>query len=421
MTVINKNLLNLLSFLFILIPLTLITGPFIPDLFLVIILLSSFYFLRKNRNFSFFDNSIIKLFLIFWLYILVVSILTNNFISIKSSVFYFRFGLFAFFASCIIYYNQNILKNLFYFFLIIYFSLFFDSIYQYFFSKNILGFVYYNESNFRITSFFGDDEVLGSYIARFFPLLMFLCVWNLKIQDQKKFSYLVLILSVVSFTVILLSGERTSIGLFILSLLFIFFSSNRFRKSLIVPLIAIIIIFSFTLSFSDKLKNRILTQTIKQMGLTSSSERVVLFSKLYEGHYKISFNMFKEKPIFGHGAKMFRVYCLKEENFVADDACTTHPHNFYAQMIAETGIVGLITMLSIFLFICYAFILNFYSICFKKKQFLTDEAICLLSFYFMTLFPLLPSGNFFNNWLSIIIYYPLGFLLFIIKSKKYYA
>ena len=179
---------------------------------------------------------------------------------------------------------------------------------------------------------------------------MFLCVWNIKIQDQKKFSFLVLILSVISFTVILISGERTSIGLFVLSLLFIFFSSNRFRRSLIVPLIAIIIIFSFTLSYSDKLKNRILTQTIKQMGLTSSSERVVLFSKLYEGHYKISYNMFKEKPIFGHGAKMFRVYCLKEENFVADDACTTHPHNFYAQMIAETGIIGLITMLSIFLF-----------------------------------------------------------------------
>ena len=412
---INKNVLNIISFLFILIPFTLITGPFIPDLFLVIILLSSFYFLSKNPNFSFFDNSIINFFLFFCLYILAVSILTKNFISIKSSIFYFRFGLFAFFASYIIYYNKNILKNLFYF------SLFFDSIYQYFFSKNILGFVYYNESNFRITSFFGDDEVLGSYIARFFPLLMFLCVWNLKIQDQKKFSYLVLILSVVSFTIILLSGERTSIGLFVLSFLFIFSSSNRFRKSLIVPLIAIIIIFSLTLSFSEKLKNRILTQTVKQMGLTSSSERVVLFSKLYEGHYKISYNMFKEKPIFGHGAKMFRVYCLKEENFVADDACTTHPHNFYAQMIAETGIVGLVTMLSIFIFICYAFILNFYSISFKKKQYLTDEAICLLSFYFMTLFPFLPSGNFFNNWLSIIIYYPLGFLLFIIKCKKYYA
>ena len=94
--IINNKVLNLLSFLFILIPLTLITGPFIPDLFLVIILLCSFYFFRNNRNFSFFDNSIFNFFLIFCLYILVVSILTNNFISIKSSIFYFRFDYLPF-------------------------------------------------------------------------------------------------------------------------------------------------------------------------------------------------------------------------------------------------------------------------------------------------------------------------------------
>ena len=78
--------------------------------------------------------------------------------------------------------------------------------------------------------------------------------------------------------------------------------------------------------------------------------------------------MFKEKLYLGMEQKCLGVL-LKKENFVADDACTTHPHNFYAQMIAETGIIGLITMLSIFLLICYKFILNFYSICFKKTVF----------------------------------------------------
>ena len=77
--------------------------------------------------------------------------------------------------------------------------------------------------------------------------------------------------------------------------------------------------------------------------------------------------MFKEKPIVGHGAKMFRVYCQKEENFVANNACTTHPHNFYAQMLAETGIVGLIILMSIFIYICYLFLKNLYFFIFKKK------------------------------------------------------
>ena len=120
-------------------------------------------------------------------------------------------------------------------------------------------------------------------------------------------------------------------------------------------MIFIVIGFFMTVSLSERIKNRVITQTINQMGLNSENERIFLFSKTYEGHYLISYNMFKEKPITGHGAKMFRVYCQKEENFVANNACTTHPHNFYAQMLAETGIVGLIILMSIFIYICYLF------------------------------------------------------------------
>ena len=69
------------------------------------------------------------------MYFFIISVFTYNFISIKSSMFYFRFGLFAFFSSYLIFYNKNILKNLFYLFLFIYLSLFLDSIYQYFFQK----------------------------------------------------------------------------------------------------------------------------------------------------------------------------------------------------------------------------------------------------------------------------------------------
>ncbi len=417
----NKKFSILSSFLLILIPFSLISGPFVPDLLLVTILVSYLYYFIQKKNYNFFSDNFIRIYFLICLYLLIISILTFNFISIKSSIFYFRFGLFALFASYIILNNKDLLKYLFYFLILIYLSLFFDSLYQYFFSKNILGFVYSHKSNFRITSFFGDDEVLGSYTSRFFPFLMFLVIWNLKNYSLKKFSLVIFVLTIITFVIILLSGERTSIGLFFLSLLFIFFSSTKFRKSLLIPFLSIILIFLVTVSVSEKVKNRVITQTITQMGLNSESERILLFSEVYEGHYKISYNMFKEKPLFGHGAKMFRVYCVKEENFVANDACTTHPHNFYAQMLSEAGLVGFIIMFSVFAYICYLFILNFYSLLFKKKQLLSDEAICILSFYFMTLFPLLPSGNFFNNWLSIIVYYPLGFLLFIIKDKKFYV
>ena len=417
----NKLLLNFLSILFISIPFLLITGPFLPDLSLVIITLSLLVISLHKKEFIIFSNIYIKLFIIICICLTLVSISTLNITSIKSSIFYFRFGLFVLFASFILNNNQNIFKNLLYIFLIIYSFLFIDTLYQYFFHKNIFGFVHEYGSNFRITSFFGDDEVLGSYTARFFPLLIFLIIYNSSFDLSKKYFFIIILTVVVAFTIVLLSGERTSIGLFILSFLFIFFSSNNFRKIFIIPLMIIIVVFVSVLSLSEKVKNRVITQTINQMGLNSGSERLILFSKTYEGHYLISYNMFKEKPLVGHGAKMFRFYCSKEENFVDQNACTTHPHNFYAQMLAETGIFGFIILMGIFISTCYFFVKNIYFQIYKKRQLITDQSICLLSFYFMTLFPLLPSGNFFNNWLSIIIYYPLSFLIYTINSKKFYV
>ena len=47
-----------------------------------------------------------------------------------------------------------------------------------------------------------------------------------------------------------------------------------------------------------------------------------------------------------------------------------------------------------------------------------------MSYYFLNLgiiinlFPFIPSGNFFNNWLSLIMFYPLGYWLFINQENK---
>ena len=182
-----------------------------------------------------------------------------------------------------------------------------------------------------------------------------------------------------------------------------------------------LITFVSIIAVSDKIKKRLIDTTLDQLGLVDQSDRLIIFSETYEGHYLVALKMFKEKPFFGHGAKMFRFYCAKEENFVKEHACTTHPHNFYAQMLAEVGFVGFFSLISIFVYILYLFLKNFYYQARFKTQLISDLGVCLLASYFITLFPLLPSGNFFNNWLSIIIYYPMGFLLYIINKNKFYA
>jgi len=416
----QNKLINLSSILFVLIPLSLISGPFIPDLSLVIITINFILLTIINKKYEIFNSKFLVFFFLFCLMITIVSFFSLNTSSIQSGLFYFRFGLFSLAGYILINVKKDLLKYTLYLLLFIYFMLFIDSIYQYKFNENLLGFKYINLSNFRITSFFGKDEILGSYSVRLLPLTFFLIIFTLDKSNIKK-RILFISLFIISSVIILISGERTSLALFFLLILFLFISSFNLRKLLIFPIIVSLIIFTVIISKSDKIKNRMIDTTINQLGLSEKSERLVLFSKIYEGHYLIALNMFKEKPIFGHGPKMFRFYCSKEENFVADNACTTHPHNFYAQILAETGLVGFLFLLTIFIYILFLFLKNFYFQIKYKKQLISDLGLCLLSSYFITFFPILPSGNFFNNWLSIMIYYPLGFLIYTIKNNKFYV
>lgn len=47
----------------------------------------------------------------------------------------------------------------------------------------------------------------------------------------------------------------------------------------------------------------------------------------------------------------------------------------------------------------------------KKNYVLNDYKTCLLTCIFINLWPIIPTGNFFNNWLSIIYFLPVGFIL----------
>jgi len=50
--------------------------------------------------------------------------------------------------------------------------------------------------------------------------------------------------------------------------------------------------------------------------------------------------MFKDKPILGHGPKLFRIVCKDYKYNKTEDVFSTHPHIFYLQLLAETGLLG---------------------------------------------------------------------------------
>ena len=72
------------------------------------------------------------------------------------------------------------------------------------FDQNILGFdrPYANQ---RLSSFFNDEWILGSYLVRIFPL--FLCVY---ILNPKKNNFLLFLFVFLYCLLIFLTGERAS-------------------------------------------------------------------------------------------------------------------------------------------------------------------------------------------------------------------
>ena len=169
---------------------------------------------------------------------------------------------------------------------------------------------------------------------------------------------------------------------------------------------------------SSKLNQRMFKGPAEEMGLVKSPKKAVIFSKSHDSLFRTAYNMFKDKPIFGHGPKMFRLVCKNEKFAEGINPCMTNPHNFYIQLLAETGIIGFLFLFSALVYVVYTALRQFLSIIFRKKRPLSDYQVCLLAGILITVWPLTTNGNFFNNWLMITYSLPVGFYLQSIYSKK---
>ena len=145
-----------------------------------------------------------------------------------------------------------------------------------------------------------------------------------------------------------------------------------------------------------------------------NQKRILAFSPHHELTYGLALKIFKDNIIFGIGPKMFREYCNYDKYYI-QYGCTSHPHNTYIQLLVETGLIGFAFVFSIFLFICYIYFKQLLSFFFKINR-INDNIILFLAPIFITLWPIVPSGNFFNNWLSIIYFLPIGFVIFFYKK-----
>lgn len=400
-----SHYIKITSFLIYTLPILIISGPFLPDLVLSI---SCIYFLIINfirKDFKYFNNLFFKIFLIFYSYLVIRSFFTNYY----SIIFYIRFGILPLIILQLIDHNKNFEK---YFFKIIFITLIIvslDGLLQHFTGKNIIGLKEYTSD--RTSSFFGDKGRLGSYIARLYPFALIYLLIYLQIKHEYKNYLLVLILNLF-LVIIIYSGERTALFLILLSIfLFAFFKISSWRiflSSFLIFCLLFFIIYQKEVS----VKNRIIQNTKSQLGLSDSYIPKKIFSETHQWHYTIAIRMFKDNLFFGQGINSFRDNCFKEK-FRIDEknsGCSTHPHNIYLQILAEAGFFGFIFLFFSFVFVYIKIFICIFSANDKKNNYLLKFFLLNLALV-INFFPFVPTGNFFNNWSSILFFMPIGFFL----------
>ena len=383
-------------------PISLILGNQIINLFIFLISICFLVNLKENKNF--YKENIFYLLLFFF-----ISLLVNILFSIdplNSSPRIFKLVLITFFileiSRILTKYKYDIIQYVFFTWFLIFFIITADVLIELIFGQNTIGFSTSLEG--RISSFFGDELVVGSFYYGF-------ALFSLSYLIKKKVNIFVICASIlVIISISFFIGERSSfIRLFFSIIVFTFIVINlHFLKKILLfsVLISFMVIF---LSFNETYKYRYIDQFKK----IYSKDGISFFLKetTYGKHYEVALKIFKEYPLFGVGIKNFRLESFNKK-YQPDDTWTggsTHPHQIHYEFLSETGIFG---------YFCFL-VFIFGSLYISIKSYIKNKNLYQLSgilFVISTLIPLLPTGSFLTTFFSSIFW--LNYALMVSFSKK---
>ena len=326
----------------------------------------------------------------------------SELIRLLKSISFFRYFLMLIIVYLL---SESDILNFKYFFVSAAFSSVFislDIIFQYIFGFNIIGLKSFHLTLdipdsylFRNAGFFGDELIAGGFIKNFSFFSIFFVAFIFKNKNNIRFLLIMLTICIVGMG-ILFSGNRMPLILFVFGLLLIFLLNNKLKKVLSVSLIVLFIIFGLLGSFDKNIKDnlyyfyRVSAYTIINLPNTAESKKfdfilqssgMVKYDTSKEdgllrhdfdsywpatsdqyGHAKLfdtAIDIWQKNKIFGSGIKSFRVKCAKIAERIKNRMCSNHPHNYYLEILTDTGIAGFLLVCTIALIFVVFIIKNF--------------------------------------------------------------
>ena len=407
--VLNLNIVIIIIYGLILFKLEIFKSKFTNTDFLITILFSYIALngvLNNFLNFNFSNVSeenivLIKslsFFRFFFLYFVIKYLIINNYVNYKL--------LFLSLGGC------SLLVSL-------------DVIIQFIFGEDIFG---YKPSGRRLSGPFGDELIAGSFIQRFFIFLPFYFILFYKIKKKIIFNFLFLITLILIFVGTILSGNRIPILMLMImfALMFIYQKKLRMILSSIVILFFMAIIF---LIFQPEFKPHYRTFILKSGQIVSYAKQKMFngqveVKNVYVKEIESGILTWEENKLFGGGVNSFRWNCnsidrSKMLGFISPKGsvnCNNHPHNYYIEIAAELGAVGLILVLFVFINILYLAIRRLHFSKIENNNYEILKAFFIV--FLVEIFPLKTTGSFFSTSNANFIFFILPFIVGLIEYKK---
>jgi O-antigen ligase len=221
-----------------------------------------------------------------------------------------------------------------------------DSIYQYFFLKDIFGYPIgpgYPEQSIRLSGPFGKRFVVGAFVTfTSIPIISYY------LNRLKEFSFVKKIIFILIYFLLLLtvalSGERLAFLIFTTASILIFIFHLNFKKIIV----SLLLIFSFLIGIYFK------SETFRVRATDLNHVVTNFYDSSYGRLYESSYILFKKNYIFGTGFKNYRVDCDSQVDPRPQSPfqfCSTHPHNLYLEILTESGLLGFVIFTITFIFL----------------------------------------------------------------------
>ena len=426
----------LTNFIILTIPISFIAGNLVLNLNIAILIASSLYFYYKKIILVKFTK-VDKIIIIFFLYILLNGIFNNFFnlpdqnvgnIVLIKSIFYIRFLILYFVLKFLIKENIINLRRIFliYSFIIIFVSV--DLIFQYIVGFDLLGF---EATSRRLSGPFGDEQIAGSFIQRFFIFPLFAIILFTSLKKNWLLDLIIFSIIILSAIGILLSGNRVPFILFSVMLIVFFFYQPEIRRTLFYTIILFFLSFFYFLNSNINLKAHYIGVIVESNKITNyiklkiAGKSLLGLKSSYIKEIESGVLTWQENKIFGGGIKSFHINCrnINPDKWTLDGGvnCNQHPHNYYLETASALGVSGLLIFLML---IASIVITACREILFLKK----DSKIKKLIFPFLLLFiieifPLKTTGSLFTTgnatFLFIIIAFVVSLTEYKLKENSY--